>query len=41
MTTLHEWLASQSKRSCDLCGVALFLDFILFGLIACLHWGPA
>jgi hypothetical protein len=41
MTNLAALIASRFKHQCDLCAVSIFLDFILFGLIACLHWGPA
>lgn len=39
MIPLHEWLASQNKRQCDYCGVAVFLALIALGLIAALHLG--
>jgi hypothetical protein len=39
MTRLHEWLASQNKRQCDLCGVALALAIMALMLIGVLHLG--
>lgn len=37
MTGLHHWIASQSKRNCDLCAVALFLWALNFALDLCAH----
>jgi hypothetical protein len=38
MTRLNEWIASQSKHQCDLCGVALMMSLINFGLMIALNW---
>ena len=37
ITRLHEWLADQNKRGCDLCAVSLFLWAINFGLDIAVH----
>jgi E3 ubiquitin-protein ligase DOA10 len=40
MTHLHEWLAEQSKKHCDLCAASLMLNVITIGLMLVLQAGP-
>lgn len=32
MTGLHQWLASQRRKSCEWCGVAVFIALASLGL---------